>query len=378
MSVEESAAVAALPVASVADPEVSAKAAMERAEKAAEEYEARRDKARGQEPAETETPKPRRGRPPKAPAAKVEPVKEAVESPEPEPEEDAPDKDREAALADLKAKARKLGLTIEDGVVAVGERVAFRQERRDKLAALERQEQEITARYEAGVAKLEEKYGPVLEKAKIIESGDPDGIAKMLGYKSFGEWSMEYVHNQNNPERKKMRELEGRLEAERQERERERSEAQAHQQTAAQRAAEERYREHLAAELAEDPEVSDLAGDKQFLDQVILVQKQHWNPKTKGTISSSDAAQIVVDKAYQAYLALHKRFGDQAPPPEKQPATRVIGEQQAQTQRRPPKTVSQSASADASGSRQYSEEDPAAFDREWKRRTAEALRNSTS
>jgi len=277
-----------------------------------------------------------------------------------------------AKMEQLRSLAKELGMAIDDGAISVSERVKFRQEQARKRGALQEEQEAFKARFSQAVEALEHKYGSVAELKEAWDSGDHDAYAKAHGFKNFGELTQEYVAQHNNPDRKKMREIEGKLqqaEAEREQRaEQERSRQ--HQSHISQR--EQAYRNSLTEDLSAigDPLITRGLMDQSFVANVVEVQKRHYDRRTRTTISAQEAAEEVIDNTRGWWNTLNKFFGDQAPTPERHTAAGTRASQPGV--KRPSKTVSLSATADASRDVVLDEDDPN-HERLWKAKWAQAL-----
>lgn len=269
-------------------------------------------------------------KPEKKPVAKPEDTKpEATEGADPNAEK----------RAQLEAMAKELGLKLEGGRVTSVERAKFREERREILRRVEQERQEL-ARQRAEI----EQAGQALRQAsQALEAGDFDSFAKALGRQDWNELNKEVLAAYNDPNFKRLRELEKR------ERERQEAEQRRQQEAEARQRAEQREREMLAykAELSkqmsssENRVVQALADDPRFVEAVFRVQKHHWDPVARQTVTPEEALELMVgDKNLltdlrDLYSRLRNAFGDEGEPSSP-------GAQNSESVPRAPKARSQS------------------------------------
>lgn len=290
-----------------------------------------------------------------APAKEApEPEKTEVDLEKPERVEAAEEttelgaEEREAALAELKEKAKALGLTVKDGAVETKEHVALRRERRQAEARLKAQETELTQAWEQKVTELEGEIRSARAVRQVIESRDFDALAKMAGYKSFGQLASDYAQGASDPLNRKVQSLEQKLAAKEAAEQAAREEYRRSQQAQAQQAQVEAYFEEVKSELSshEDSRIAALADDEAFLASIVEVQRKHWNKATQTTLDTSAAAELVfkeVRESVERYSRVLSR---------ENPREAAAASDASEGKRKLPRSVSQSQIAQASAGKQ--------------------------
>lgn len=272
-------------------------------------------------------PKPekgKRGKAAKAAAAQAaaEPASAPAATAEPAPEADE--------MAQLTALAKKLGLEIDTGKVTAAERIRLREERRARENKLAEQERAVALKLEQAAQQFGQELTDAREVKRVLSSLDPDAIAKVAGYESYDKFQEAMLAKATDPNYLRIRELE-RRDAERQAAEAKRQEEQARlmaQQTQAQR--EQTYLGELTTmmQASKNPVVAALADDPRFARTVMQIQREHYDPVTKTTLTAEQAIKVGVRGAQRAleeemrqmHTRLSKAFGGVAPVAQTQPA----------------------------------------------------------
>ena len=197
---------------------------------------------------------------------------------------------------DFRAKAKELGLEIEDGKIGPGQWFNLRQEKREMKAKLAEKEQLLVQNQEKFHGQLqqilnnvEKEYGHFKKMDEAYRQGDLDAVAQALGAKDFGELATNYAKG-TTPEQARLYDLERQLQAQKeQQRQAEAQQQQAYRQRQ-QQAQWQRYFEGVANTLSEYTETRELARDKEFL---IQVGQEH---QRMGGGSVEEAAKLVLDR----------------------------------------------------------------------------------
>ena len=289
------------------------------------------------EPAATE-PKAEPVKPePKAAKGKKGKAAAAAKKPEPAATEPAPEALAAPApskLDQLQALAKELGFELEANRVSVAERHKFRELRRTQQQQLAEQEQAIFAKLDQARQQFGSKLTRAEEIEKAIASLDPDQIAKVAGYESYDKFQEAMLAKATDPNYVRIRQLEQR-EAERaaaDERARQEHERQLAAQSQQQR--EHRYLGELTTMMkgSKNQVVAALAEDPRFARTVMTIQREHYDPATKSTLSPEQAIKVGVKGAQRAledemrgmYERLHKAFGKPEAAAAAQTAAQII------------------------------------------------------
>jgi len=272
-------------------------------------------------------------------------------------------KPRAERIKALREEAEALGLEYEGNAVTVSDRAKFREEKRNmknKLAAdrqaFEQEASEATKRLEAGAEKATR-----LEAA--IEANDLDGIAQAMGQQSWNHLSEQALKRQLNPEHQELMRLrrENREKGENEKKLiKEQEEARQEQQR---QVARQNYRTDVSEKLSKTKKFKSFADDPLFLSGVLKHQEDNWDGEE--TLSLEEAGELALKDARLIYDKLHERFGGQAAsqPENNTSASGTVAEKPGR--KAPPKTVSQSEVADASGTDNSGEFDEAAWLKRW-------------
>lgn len=197
-----------------------------------------------------------------------------------------------SSIAELQELAKKHGFVVEDAKVLPRERHAFREERREARARLERERAEWQQQREAEVARIRSEGSAVIKAAQAYQAKDWDAFAQALGAKDWNELNGEVIGTFADPNFKKLQELERwkRQNEEQQAKAREEQQRVAMEQQQAQAEAE--YRQGLAQQMAasEDPFVRAMHDDPRFVHAIFQIQKAHFDGQE--TISVEEAVKL--------------------------------------------------------------------------------------
>ena len=265
---------------------------------------------------EPEKPEAKADEKPAGDAAKDEKAARAKKAEKPEPAE--PSGEREQ----LKSLAEKLGLVLEDGKVTTAERVKLRDEKRTNLAAIARAKDEALAELSKG----REELSPRLAKTEALEAavkgGDYEAIATNLGFKNWNELQEDQLKHFQDPNHKRLRELEERLQKKEAEELTAKEQAAQAQQAEAGRRAQIEYKQGLAADMGKstDPLVKAMASQPNFVNAIFRVQQAaHQSgepvpaPEHAIRVATNGSASLQ-DELKALYDVLHPVFGGKAPP----------------------------------------------------------------
>lgn len=267
-------------------------------------------------------------------------------------------------LKAVKVEAAALGLEFEGQTILTKERASFREEKRNIRAKLAAERERFENESRDVVARIEENNEKSTRLQTAIEANDLDGIATAMGVESWNHLTEQALKRKLNPEHKELMALrrqkrEGELQLEKQKKLAEQQQAQG-----AQAKARTQYRETIVAQTQKSKKYKQFADDPMFIAGVVKHQEKNWDGEE--TISVGEASELALKDARLIYDRLHSRFGGQAASqPENQSAD---GTQSVEKSGRstPPKTVSHSEVADASGNADDSGEfDEAAWLRKW-------------
>jgi hypothetical protein len=237
--------------------------------------------------------------------------------------------------------------------VTVAERVAWREERRQARAQLQRQEAEFHGLVARTRGDLEKRYAPLIAAQEALARDDIDGFAKAIGKGSWKDLVKERQQKIMSPEAQRIAELE--------QRERDREEKTARErQEAEQRAAQEhehrvigQYKSELSETMtkSEDQLVRALAKHPEFCDAVYQVQREHWDgetpiPPEEAVRMKRGDAPAIVDMLRASYQALHEAFGP--PAAAKQEAPTGAADRSGSSPRGKQKPLSRNGAAEAS------------------------------
>jgi len=284
--------------------------------------------------------------------------------------------------AEFMAEAERLGLVIDDkGRVANGERKKFREYKEAERAKLDQRAQEISQKLETARTDLRNDliFANAVRAAR--EARDETALAKLLGFEDFDAYQQDLINHKADPNHRRLMELERQLQ------EKQRKEAEAEQanqraeMTAQQRAAEDRYIANLTEQMtkSEDRVVRAIGGLPLFRDAIYEIQKEHWDPIAKRTVSPERALKLalkgappLLEEARAIYQRLHEAFGpEEAEEAEERPAAKptpkpVVKGKPAGTKTGPSPKPSPSAPPDVS------KMSDAEVSRYWTKRLAEA------
>ena len=266
-------------------------------------------------------------------------------------------------LKAIKKEASALGLEFEGQTILTKERASFREEKRNiraKLAAERERFENETRDVEARIVDNNEKAARL---QTAIEANDLDGIAEAMGVESWNHLTEQALKRKLNPEHKELMSLrrqkrEGELQLDKQKKLAEQQQAQGKQAQAR-----ETYRGSIVTQTEKSKKYKKFADDPMFIAGVLKHQEKNWDGEE--TISVDEASELALKDARLIYDRLHSRFGGQAASqPENQSAdgTKSVEKPGRNT---PPKTVSHSEVADASGTDDSGDFDEAAWVRKW-------------
>ena len=207
---------------------------------------------------------------------------EAKKPKAPKPRVIEPEKpDTSSKAEQIRALAKDLGLTVEDGKVTTAERVKLRQEKASNIAAINQAKQEALAE----LAKGREELGPRLAKTEALEAavkgGDYEAIAKNLGFKDWNELQEDQLKHFQDPNHKRLRELEERLQKKEAEELTAREQAEQARAAEQERAAQANYKVGLSQHMAKsaDPLVKAMAPMPNFVNAIFNVQQTAWRSR---------------------------------------------------------------------------------------------------
>jgi hypothetical protein len=284
--------------------------------------------------------------------------------------------------AEFLAEAERLGLAIDDkGRVANGERKKFREYKEAERAKLDQRAREISEKLETARTDLRNDLVFANAVRAAREARDETALAKLLGFEDFDAYQQDLINHKADPNHRRLMELERQL----QEKQRKEAEAEAARQrqemTAQQRAAEDKYLANLSESMAksEDRVVRALGGVPLFRDAIYEIQKEHWDPIAKRTVSPERALKLalkgappLLEEARAIYSRLHEAFGPEeteeaeAPPAAKPAPKPVVKGKPAGTKTGPSPKPSPSPPPDVS------KMSDAEVSRYWTKRLAEA------
>jgi hypothetical protein len=270
-------------------------------------------------------------------------------------------KSRADRLKALRVEAAALGLEYEGNAVTVADRARLREEKRnlkarlaEDRAAFEEEAAETTSRLQARVTKASK-----LEAA--IEANDLDAIAQAMGVQSWNHLSEQALKRQLNPEHKELMRL--RKEQRDGEENRKAQEKAYKEHEANQRHHEQRqnYQREIVTALHQQKKYKAFADDPLFISGIMKHQEANWDGEE--TLSLEEAAELALKDARFIYDKLHAKFGPRTASQSEQSASGTSAEKQGR--RAPPKTVSQSEVADASGTDRSGDFDQDAWLKKW-------------
>lgn len=194
--------------------------------------------------------------------------------------------------AELAELAKKHGFVVEGGKVVPRERHAFREERRQARAELQKAREAFDAEAGKTKAQLQAEGRAVYAAKRALDADDFDGFAQALGHKDWNALNEKVINRFADPNYKRLQELE------RDKQQREQREAQQREQQIAQAkqqqelAAQAEYKQGLSATMAEssDPFVAAMADDPAFVNAIFRIQEQHFDGHE--TITAEEAVRL--------------------------------------------------------------------------------------
>jgi len=244
----------------------------------------------------------------------------AAEPAAPKPGKKVETKDPE--LEQLRALAKKRGLTIDGDRILPSDRAKFRdweKKRTDQLVNTEKERLSALEKREKEVAESIKQAQGIL-KAKA--DGDYQGLAKELGFESWDKLQEDVIARISDPNYKRLRELEQWKadEASRAEQAKADQEKQQAQQQQAQRrqAVYKKFSEEMPQ--SKDPLVAAMGDHPLFVNAVLRVQEENWDGRTAlpyeriAGMAAKGAQRTIREECKDLYDRLHKAFGGQQQP----------------------------------------------------------------
>ena len=286
---------------------------------------------------------------PEAPAEEEKPEEEASEEEEEKPKKKGGE--IEEIDDDFLELAKSKGLEVINRKVVSHERAKLWKRREKMQAEVNAEAAQARQQIERHVATLEEKYAPAVAVMKAMEADDLDGVAVAMGKTDWNDLNNQALQQRLSPEHKRIQALTKEVN---ERKEREKAAAEQAQQEYEARAKAAKRQESLEA-LSDDIGDLDHEGLASFSKDPAFVQGVHnhlsnnWDGHE--TISVQEAANLAYLDAKKLHAKLDKHFGgssrkaasvDDATVP-------ATGGTDGKKRRKPPKTISQSQVADASG-----------------------------
>lgn len=225
-------------------------------------------------------------------------------------------------MSTLVSLAKELGLDVQGDKVSLKERTEFRDWKKRQTETLTLKEQQIQAQFQEALNAAKPRIEKAEAFAAAIDKGDILGAAKVMGYESWDDLQRHLISQTTDPNYKKMREMEARLD-EQAKKEAQTAEEQKQQQESHQRRqAEQQYRGQMTETMKGSKHglVASMHDDPLFLNAVMAIQGEHWDGET--TVSAEQALKMGVKGASRTleeelkglYGKLHTYFGKQGAP----------------------------------------------------------------
>jgi hypothetical protein len=271
-------------------------------------------------------------------------------------------KPRAERIKALREEAVALGLEFEGNAVTVSDRARFREEKRNLKNRLAAERQSFEEEANAATVRLQAQAEKATKLQAAIEANDLDAIAQAVGVQSWNHLSEQALKRQLNPEHMELMRLRREQREQIEHVKKQKVEYANHQAAQEREQARAQYRTDVSQKLSTSKKFKAFADDPLFLSGVLKHQEANWDGED--TLTLEEASELALKDARFVYDKLHQRFGGRtAQQSENQSASGTIAEKPGR--RAPPKSVSQSEVADASGTDDSGEFDQAAWLKKW-------------
>jgi hypothetical protein len=271
-------------------------------------------------------------------------------------------KPRAERIKALREEAVALGLEFEGNAVTVSDRARFREEKRNLKNRLAAERQSFEEEANAATVRLQAQAEKATKLQAAIEANDLDAIAQAVGVQSWNHLSEQALKRQLNPEHMELMRLRREQREQIEHVKKQKVEYANHQAAQEREQARAQYRTDVSQKLSASKKFKAFADDPLFLSGVLKHQEANWDGED--TLTLEEASELALKDARFVYDKLHQRFGGRtAQQSENQSASGTIAEKPGR--RAPPKSVSQSEVADASGTDDSGEFDQAAWLKKW-------------
>lgn len=244
--------------------------------------------------------------------------------PAPKPAAKAAAPATDSKLEQLKALARELDLTVEDGAVISRERAEWREKRRQADKRQADKHETIQRELEAKIGKAQSEVDFARQMRELQRARDYDGLAKAWGFPDWNALQRDHIAQKADPGYAKQRQMEEKL-AEIEREKTEAKQAQEREERRAKRAATEaRLREKLDENIqrSKDPVLAAFAQHPLVAASIFEIQRAHYeklglailtNPEKALDLKVPGAAKTLREELRELAELGGKAFGG-APP----------------------------------------------------------------
>lgn len=196
--------------------------------------------------------------------------------------------------------------------VTVADHVRRRQARAEEKRRLREKEQALEQRQRELMADIERREERLRQLEEAKANKDFETIAKLSGYGSWAEMTRAEISKQVDPTTTAVERLEARLDRQEREQQEERRRIAEAEAANAKKAQAQVYIDKVAERLLTLEGVpTRLRKDPRFLEQVIEVQREHYDPDLEETLPLKQAVKIVVDSLKETKEALAQALSDE-------------------------------------------------------------------